>query len=98
MKKIEFYTNPSPYKFYQSIKDIYAYYLIIGDDKSLSILYETDTTLPCNKYHINKKFIKETFTLKEFFNLKQGKKYHYVINAQDRLVELLSNFVLEVYK
>ena len=92
MMQFEFYTNPNPYNLYNRIVEFHIYTLIIDND-SLIIRYETDTNSPCNEGHCIYKKIKEEFSLKDFFNLKQSKKYRYVLIAQNALSKKLCKFI-----
>lgn len=92
MMQIEFYTKPSPYDLYNRIVEFHIYTLIIDND-SLIIRYETDTNSPCSEGHCIYKKIKEEFSLKDFFNLKQSKKHRYVLNAQNCLSKMLCKLI-----
>ena len=92
MKSITFYQEPNPNNISRNkIEEIYVYSLTLDDTGELFVKYETDTTLPCKSYLSKNLFINETFTIKDFYNLKQNGKYKYINNAKEKLTEFIAN-------
>lgn len=97
MKSYTIYQKLDPMRAYYTIKEDYQYTLIIDDEnKNIFVNYPTDTNIPCSAIRTNpKNFIDKTFTLDEFFNLKQGKKYKNVVKAKKLIIEKLIELTSE---
>lgn len=97
MKYYTIYKKLDPTRPYYTIKEDYEYTLIIDDENNnIFVNYKTDINIPCSAIRMNSdNFIDKTFTLEEFFNIKQGKKYKCIVKAKKlvvaKLVELISN-------
>ena len=95
MASYTIFEKPDPMKSHYTIKDIIRYTLIIDKNKNnIFINYETDATIPCSHIRCNpNNFINETFTLEEFFNLKQGKKYKHIVVVKKLVIAKLLELI-----